>query len=914
MPRSQTILQAVALTANGDITALQQLLTASGNFKLQLILRILLTYLPEGTDPDAYVPILRQISTHDLNDLKNSLHTESTKDSAEDEAYQKVRRLRLLPLAHPRSLLRESTDPLTLFLIHQAYKLDYQTGSLDLVCRLLEPFIDRSEVLRTWMISNLLPLLRLDYDYYPHNAYTSTVEEFEKLDGRTAIQMLLSKASQGQLDQKAEFGRDLRGLVGPWVYGKTMRKRRKLSVKTEGISSPKGAALEEWKSQELDRSDWAYVNEWLVDLASQDFQRAVDVVLQWQGPGDVDYGVWGEGALALNTVQPQEQRMGYIRACLASVYSTDQASLEAVIGTHRILQQVVTLARLDEPPDLKRLDTTIESGIPQKYFDQISQAHLLHNNLLRLDNPLTQPSEIAVAFLNIVIASTYKLIYLGNIASCKDVTKAIIFGTAEDHRTQLQRVVYRLQSEKLDDNRWSSVRRQLLWLRNWEVADKHSIATRGFFSTIPIIELENEMLRAMLDTGCYTLPVKIFCQDNSPLPKEILKETLLHAALSAYDAASNGNRTRGGVRKASDIVSAFQSYFPDSRRFTQVKALLSATHAMSFYSLALQHGVPFQPVNIRAHKDPMSLIGKILDQNPRSYTHLDDLLEIGQNLVSAGLGRSFHESDQTAHNGPDLQYEKLVARRRVTRMAIEAALSEDDFDTAYSYVVNKLYIVESQNVQSEKKPLPSLHDDISWRAAYAAGQYNARASSSTSPLRRLEQRMELLSQALLLAPSSALSELLIVWQQCETQMLGLAAEESEEEKELEAQRERIIPGGFSRGSSPPIQKPRDHARGATQEEAPIGLFDVARGAAAAFSKSTFPLKAGQKVPAAGMKAAQTRPPGLASQMDINTESDGPAEEQTRIRKRDMVSNMVTGGLVSGIGWVIGKSGMISIVL
>ena len=895
----------VVLTANGDIPALYKLLIASGNVKLELILRILLTYLPEGTDPGVYVSLLQQLSTYEFASLDPPLCAENTQDLIEDEARQKVRRLRLLPLAHPRSLLRGKTDPLTIFLIHQAYKIEKQTGSLNLVCRLLEPFIDHSEVLQTWMVSVLLPLLRLEYEYYPHSAHISTLEEFEELDGRAVVEKLLSKATHGQPGEKIDIGRDLRGIVGPWVYGERMRKRRKISVQNEVSTLPNEPTAVKRTSQDSDRGDWEYVNEWLVDFASQNFQHVVDTVVQWQGPGDVDYGEWGGEILLLDTVQPHEQRTEYTRACLASVYSTDQASFEAVIGTHRILQQVVALNELDEPPDIKRSDTSIKSGIPQKFFEKISRAHLLHNNLLRHDNPLTQPSATAVAFLNIVVASTYKLINLGSIASCQSVTKAIINSAEDDHRAELRRALFRLQREKLDENRWSLVRRQLLWLRNWEAANEDLIAPRGVFSKVSTFDIENEMLRAMLDTGCYTLPVKIYCKEDSPLPGNVLKESLLHTALSAYDAASNGNRTRGGVRKASDIISAFQSYYPDSQQFAQVQALLSATHAMSFYSLTLQPGVPFQPVNIRAHKDPMSLIGKILNQNPRSYTHLDDLLEIGQNLVSAGLGQSSQGSDQTAHIGTNLKYEKVIARRRVTRMAIEAALAEDDFDTSYSYIVNRLHIEERQNVQSVSEFLPLNHDDISWRAAYAAGRYNARASSGASPLRRLEQRMELLSQALLLAPPSALSELLIVWQKCEKQMLDLAAQESEEEEQLQEHKERVIPGGFSGSSSPPIQKPRDSTKNIMQEEAPMGLFDVARGAAAAFSKSAFTVRPGQKAPAAGVKAVYSKPLGFSSDRDVGTERDEPVEEQTRVRKRDMVSNMVTGGLVSGIGWVIG---------
>lgn len=52
----------------------------------------------------------------------------------------------------------------------------------------------------------------------------------------------------------------------------------------------------------------------------------------------------------------------------------------------------------------------------------------------------------------------------------------------------------------------------------------------------------------------YKLAVDTYCrQGQSPLPVEMLEKTVLNSAMSSYDAASNGNRTRGGVRKASDM-------------------------------------------------------------------------------------------------------------------------------------------------------------------------------------------------------------------------------------------------------------------------------------------------------------------------------------------------------------------------
>ena len=359
-------------------------------------------------------------------------------------------------------------------------------------------------------------------------------------------------------------------------------------------------------------------------------------------------------------------------------------------------------------------------------------------------------------------------------------------------------------------------------------------------------------------------------------------------------------------------LNAFRTFFPDSDSFQKLDALLKATNAMSFYALTLQHGVPFQPVNIRAHRDPMLLVGKILDQNPRSYTKLDDLLDIGQNLVAASLTVGTGDSGSIDGDPQGPAPPSLVARRRIISMAIEAALREDDFDTAYSYVVNRLQ-------QDSNLPLNELSrngDDTSWRAAFKAGCYSFKKPSGSSTLRRLEQRMELLSQALLLAPTSELSGILEVWRQCEEDLNSASAQEAEADAKWDARADRKIPGQFSGYSSPVTQQQpsREPSRAAMNEEAPMGLFDVARGAAATLSKNAS-LLGGSRNSAAGGAAggslqqtvhhetSSSSKMGSGGDNDNNLGSGHDAEG--RVRKRDIVSNMVTGGLASGIGWVLG---------
>jgi hypothetical protein len=247
-------------------------------------------------------------------------------------------------------------------------------------------------------------------------------------------------------------------------------------------------------------------------------------------------------------------------------------------------------------------------------------------------------------------------------------------------------------------------------------------------------------------------------------------------------------------------------------------------------------------------------------------------------------------------------------------MAIEAALNEDDFETAYSYVVNRL--TTSSSSTSSKAEL----DDLSWRAALAAGRYKSTSTSPSSAssnvfmapkLRRLEQRMELLSQTLLLAPPTALPEVLNVCRKCEEEMLALQAAEQAAEEEGDSRAEAgdgVVPGAFviTKLIGDGKAQPRREVGRGGHEESPMGLFDVARGAAAAFSRNAFPLRgatAAVQTPGKRDDLAQSR----VSVDSVRSDGSGAGTGEERVRKRDMISSAVTGGLASGIGWVIGKS-------
>lgn len=918
--RAHVVLEAIHHTVNADIPALHQLIAQRPDvLKLEISLRVLLTYLPGVVEPESYIDFLRDLShgpstsyrLDSYDDALGNSHTSSEQNIPEEEAHLRVKRLRLISLYDPRAYYDQDADPMTLFLLRQAHRIDAETGSLELVRQLVEPFIHHSEVLRVWAISYLLPLLRLDYDYYPHSGPSHSLVDFEKLDESLVVQSLLSKGVQRKNPGDTQnVGRDIKGLVGPWMYGESTRKRRRLNSRSRRKASISAIARdEETTDHGKANTSWSHVNDWLLELSSRDFQKSVDVLQNWTGPSDVNYGDWNSIHHPMSERQLQFATQEYAQAGLAAVYATNESSLETILGSHRILLNVAELVDVDRPPDLTRTGNAITSGISREFLNDLSPTHLLHNALLRPGNPLTTPTKSSIMLFNIFLYSSYKLYQFNNFKSNKSLAELSLFASEEEQRAVLKKTLFTLTWDPSieKEKAWSSIRRQMLWLQHWELRQGTEDEPRGIFGRITRVEVENEILRAMLDGGAYNEALHVYCQSKDPpLPVATVERTVISAVLSFYDAANDCRRVEGSdLQKANEITKAFHEYFPNSRQISQLRPLFSATKAISSYRLTLQHGVPFRPVNIRASKDPISLISQILNQSRHSYTHPDPLLDIGDNLVAAGLVQQAPHSPSGLLPEADLE-QQIITRRRITKMAIEAALENDDFDTAYSNIMaGPLSASLSKPHGSATPDSPSRQDDISWRAVYQAGRYPITASVD---LQKMEQRLELLSHALLLAPPAALSEVLDAWQQCEQAITARSFREAEKEANWNEKGDRKVPGGFAADSTPVIQKARDPSRNALAEEAPMGLFDVARGAAAALSKNAFPLRGVQKGEASANGTSQGRPLSTASLGSSDEGDMNGAGGQGRVRKRDMVSSMVTGGLASGIGWVIGESG------
>ncbi|KAI4906008.1 hypothetical protein J4E90_010967 [Alternaria incomplexa] len=916
------VLLAVQYATESNILALRALTALrDGDLPLELTLSILLNYLPEESDPASYYECLHDLATGSRFPGESpaaSLDITSVEQLSNSRAKKRRHALGLPPVMHPLYAEESELDLFSHFLIHRAHRIDAQTGLLDLVPQLVVPFLGHSEYLRTWFISTVLPLLRLSYEYYPQSTAT-TLDEFAALKGRRAIDYQLSHARSATDVNTHNAARDLKGVVAPWLCGANDRKRRKITH--EG----RRASIAQEQAREPD--DWDCLFQWLLHASKEHLALVTAAISDWDGPEDMDLGGYEEGRDYVDDQQQRQLEMKYARTALACLYLVDKSDITSLQTAHSLLTRICTLLNYDPPPDLSIGVAQLPSyDLKDPLLQDSTTALLREDRLLDPDNVITQPGAEAFRIIELIIFSSCVLSTLQQPVSIREIAKMSLRDDYSEQLSLLQKILYTLNSgSKKDSEQWATIRSKLLWLWNWGT-DYHDEdrKAQGVFGLLERKTLETEVSKALLESNHFALAIDLYIKPGfgeQPLLSSDVEQVVLASAMHHYDNASNGNRNRGGMKRAADIIAAFAPHFPSSSRFRRFQALLTATHAMSFYSLILQHGVPFQPVNIRVSHNPLSLVRKLLSQNSGGYTKLDDLVSIGQNLVVAMPSTIM---DEEAGNVPTdaatIERKKTAAEQRVIGMAVEAALEEDDFETAYSYVVNRL----TPSTPSPTPPTSSNFfsfgttetedhsddaEDVAWRAALRAGRHNTSLSSSTSwtqssstarpDLRRLEQRMELLSQALLLAPPNHLEEVLGVWQQCEAEMMHLLAQETEAEERFNDAADRKLPGAFDLDTITVQPQRREVGRGAV-EESPMGLFDVARGAAAAFSKTAFPLRSSS----GSMQVAPSTEP-RSGRVSMDGSETGSIDAQERVRRRDMVANAATGALASGIGWMLG---------
>jgi hypothetical protein len=522
LSQAKAILLAVHAAIKADIPTLRTLVAQQRKtLRADIILRILLTYLPESLDSSRYVSFLQDLASGSLLvDDKLEIDTSAIDEISDVDANKKVKKLHLFPLVWPSAPTDAPEDPFILFLIHRAYRIDEETGLITQLPEIIAPFLDYSQYLRTWMISTLLPLLRLNYEYHPQESALQTIRSFESLDDRTGVDFLLSRTGinvNNGGDTSKSIGRDLRGLVGPWMYGDNQWKRRRVGTNSDR-DTQMVAPLDEVLKDPMS-AGWEEVFKWITFQATNSWVTCVEAVEQWDGPGDVDLGGYGNGTVWLEEHEQQNLEKRYRRAALAAAYLIPEASLEALTGVHRILARLVALLDLGRVPTLPAAAALLAPvpAIRESTVGTAKNATYLRTALMEEWNVLTTPNSTSISLLHGILISAYLLTRAGVPCTVRRAGELILLQDEREQNFEFQRLIHKLvNGPKGDDKHWTRVRNEVLWLRDWGADElsggRDGSQGRGVFGKVRKDFLETELLKVLLaNTRKLTTPTKLYC-------------------------------------------------------------------------------------------------------------------------------------------------------------------------------------------------------------------------------------------------------------------------------------------------------------------------------------------------------------------------------------------------------------------
>lgn len=487
------VLLAVHLAAKADLDSLSFVAANHGSvLRKELLLRILLTYLPETLRSEDYVSFLDEVENGEYVTHEHwQVDTSAVDHLSEEEAVKKVRRLHLLKLSWPEAPAEAEEDPLTLFLLRRSYKVDEEAGLLTQLPDLLGPFLEHSQCLRTWTISVMLPLLRRNYEYHPDSSAPVTLAAFEQLNDTACVELLLSQT--GAQEDYPNVGRDLRGLLGPWIYSD---KRWTSTKHTTGSAEEDGE--DNWICP-----GWEQMLVWLTSKATTSWQIPVRAIDDWHGPEDVDLGGYGQMWMADEKQQYLERR--YARAALACAYLIPEATTDALTGAYTIALEVTKL--LDDPlPPLYTAASNL-SPVPDLGSTNIMFAKnvtYLRNNLLDEGNILTKPSKLATTLLSALVVSAFLSTRAGSPMAVRRAGELALLQDEREQKAEFLKLIHTVSERgpNSDDKFWIKARNEILWLRDWGAEEDSSPDEEqyycGVFGRLKREFIEVEILKALL--------------------------------------------------------------------------------------------------------------------------------------------------------------------------------------------------------------------------------------------------------------------------------------------------------------------------------------------------------------------------------------------------------------------------------
>ncbi|KAK5731901.1 hypothetical protein LTR17_010976 [Elasticomyces elasticus] len=534
LSRAKCTLLAVHYASSADIKALHSFTPVHPDvLDPELVLRILLTYLPESVEPKEYTQYVEEVASrlyldHEREEVDVDLSP--VKDLSEEQAEKKVKKLHLRECKAASFPTNPPRDVLTRFLIARACLMDDQAGLLNLVPQLMEPFLPHNDYLRKWYISVALPVIRLELEYYsdesPSKVPQVTLAELAEWDVAKGVDFLLRKGVEADgtvpmTDHSVtSIGRDVKSLVAPWMYGHGERKRRKLNLdpqessetveEPERQSSSRKVPMDGIAGTDRTGHAWEYMFEWIVRTSKEDLTVVAHLIEDWDGPSDVDFGGYSEGGRDyIDEDILRKLELQYAQSAFAACYSAQHGSEEHIRGAHGILARLAELLDFVPPPDLA---SSVESlprvdKLMTKLETAQNVADLAPDRLLGPEHPLTTPRLQTYMLLQMMVYSTYQLSGLGHETALVEVAKMKLYASADEQLALLQKVLHGLadHNSRKDEAEWNAQRKKLLWLWNWGINDEDQDAHTGagVLGKVKRETFEEEMLKVFVDTSFF---------------------------------------------------------------------------------------------------------------------------------------------------------------------------------------------------------------------------------------------------------------------------------------------------------------------------------------------------------------------------------------------------------------------------
>lgn len=488
------VLLAVHLAAKADLDSLSFVAANHGSvLRKELLLRILLTYLPETLKSEEYVSFIEEVEKGEFAPNEHwEVDASAVENLAEEEAIRRVRKLHLLKLSWSGASSDTEENPLVLFLLRRSYKVDEEAGLLTQLPDLLTPFLDYSPCIRMWTVTTLLPFLRRNHEYYANNSVPLTLAEFERLDDAAAVELLLSQTGAEEVDFP-NVARDLRGLLGPWLYNENRWIKKDFQAESQKVENDDGLVCPGWEQMML----------WLTEQATGSWKVVVRAIDDWHGPEDVDLGGYGQMWMDEEKQQYLERR--YARAALACAYLIPEATTEALTGAYTIVSEVTKL--LDDPlPPLQtaasNLSPAADLGSTNIMFAK--NVTYLRSNLLDETNPLTKPSKLATTLLSTLVVSAYLPTRAGSPITVRRAGELALLQDEREQKTEFLKLIHTISERgpNSDDKFWIKARNEILWLRDWGAEEGSSPDedeyNPGIFGRLKREFLEVEILKTLL--------------------------------------------------------------------------------------------------------------------------------------------------------------------------------------------------------------------------------------------------------------------------------------------------------------------------------------------------------------------------------------------------------------------------------